>query len=314
MPKQTKVAVIGGGYLGKIHAKIYHNMPNVELAAVVDVNKDKVATISQQYQCAGFTSFDDLPTDLEAVSIVVPTSSHLSVSQFFLEKGIHTMLEKPIASSVEESERIVKQAERSGTILQIGHLERFNTGVVKLTELAHNPMFIEVHRLRTFVERATDIDVVMDLMIHDIDIVLSLVNSPLTKISATGTRVITDHIDIANARLEFENKAVANVTASRVSRNQLRRIRVFSNQHYLGLNFTNQQLEEVLPGDIPEGHNFPELISRKIEVEPKLPLNAELAHFIECIQENKQPLVTGQHGLTVVKVATQVSKKIAELI
>jgi len=314
MPKRTKVAVIGVGYLGKIHARIYHDMPNVELVAVVDVDKDTVTAVSRQYRCAGLTSLDALPADLEAVSIVVPTSLHLPVSQFFLEKGIHTMLEKPIAPSVEESERIVNQAQRSGTILQIGHLERFNAGVMKLAELAHNPRFIEIHRLGTFVERATDVDVVTDLMIHDIDIVLSLVNSPLKKISASGTRVITDYVDIANARLEFENKAVANVTASRVSRNRFRRIRVFASQRYLGLDFSDQQLEEVLPGEIAEGGRFPELISRKIAVEPQLPLNAELAHFIECVQENKQPLVTGQHGLTAVKVAEKVRQKIAESI
>ena len=308
---KTKVAVIGVGYLGKIHAKIYHAMENVELVAVVDTDANAVETVCRQFGCQGVTRIEDLPSGIDAVSIVVPTSFHLGVSEHFLKQKIHTMLEKPIAASVSESQQIVDMATNSGAILQIGHLERFNAGVMKLAELAENPRFIEVHRLGTFVERATDVDVVTYLMIHDIDIVLSLVDSPLRHVSATGTSVVTDHVDIANARLEFENGAVANVTASRVSRTQFRRIRVFSKQHYLGLNFSDQQLEEVLPGEVKPGSRFPELINRKIDVEPQLPLNAELEHFIDCVQNNKIPLVTGEHGLVAVKVADIVRQKIA---
>ncbi|NKB62848.1 MAG: gfo/Idh/MocA family oxidoreductase [Gammaproteobacteria bacterium] len=310
--RKTKVAVIGVGYLGKIHARIYHAMGNVDLVAVVDTDIQAVESVCEQFGCQGMTRIEDLPRDIEAVSIVVPTSLHLPVSEYFLQRKVHTMLEKPIAPSVVESQKIVDAAEESRAILQIGHLERFNAGVMKLAELADDPRFIEVHRLGTFVERATDVDVVTDLMIHDIDIVLSLVDSPLCHVSATGTSVVTDHVDIANARLEFENGAVANVTASRVSRNQFRRIRVFSRQHYLGLNFADQQLEEVLPGEIKPGSRFPELINRKIDVKPQLPLNAELDHFIQCVQTNAPPLVTGHHGLVAVKVAEIVRQKIAD--
>lgn len=309
--RKIKVAVIGVGYLGKIHAKIYQGMPNVDLVAVVDTSSSAVNAVCEQFGCQGFTNVEDLPRDIDAVSIVVPTSLHLPVSEFFLRRKIHTMLEKPIAPSVVESQKIVDMAEESGAILQIGHLERFNAGVMKLAELAANPRFIEIHRLGTFVERATDVDVVTDLMIHDIDIVLSLVDSPIRHISATGTSVVTDHVDIANARLEFDSGAVANVTASRVSRSQFRRIRVFSKQHYLGLNFADQQLEEVLPGEVKPGGRFPELINRKIHVEPQLPLDAELDHFIQCVENNTTPLVTGQHGLVAVQVAEMVRQKIA---
>ena len=309
--KPVRVAVVGVGYLGKIHAKIYHTMPNVELVAVVDTNQSSVDQVVSNYGCQGYADVESLPEDLDAVSIVVPTSLHLPVAKYFLDRKIHTMLEKPIAPSVEESQAIVDAANQAGAILQIGHLERFNAGVMKLAELAKHPRFIEIHRLGTFVERATDVDVVTDLMIHDIDIVLSMVDSPLEHISATGTSVVTDHVDIANARLEFADGAVANVTASRVSRSQFRRIRVFSRQHYLGLNFSDQQLEEVLPGEIAPGARFPELIHRKIPVEPQLPLNAELAHFIDCVKYNTTPLVTGEHGLVAVQVAEKVRKKIA---
>ena len=207
-------------------------MPGVDLVAVVDTNSDNIDAVAEQYGCQGLTNSNELTSEVDAVSIVVPTSAHLDASRPFLEAGVHTMLEKPIAPSVEESKQIVELANKHGAILQIGHLERFNAGVMKLAELADKPRFIEAHRLGQFVARATDVDVVTDLMIHDIDIVLSLVKSELNHVSATGTPVVTNHVDIANARLEFANGAVANVTASRVSRNQFRRIRVFAQDCY----------------------------------------------------------------------------------
>ncbi|WP_424946196.1 Gfo/Idh/MocA family protein [Candidatus Spongiihabitans sp.] len=311
MPKPIRVAVVGVGYLGRIHAKIYANMDNVELVAVVDADPSVAAGIAAKHNCRALTRTCGLESQIDAVSIAVPTSLHLAVARSFLEAGVPTLLEKPVAPSVAESAEIVELAKDNGALLQIGHLERFNAGVMKLAELAGSPRFIEVHRLGEFVERATDVDVVTDLMIHDIDIVLSLINSELTHISATGTRVITDHVDIANTRLEFDNGAVANVTASRVSRSQFRRIRVFSHDLYLGLNFSDQQLEQVKPGKIKSGGKFPELVHRNIEVTPQRPLNAELAHFIDCVAHNKQPLVSGDDGLLAVKVAQRVREKIA---
>ena len=311
MSKPIRVAVVGVGYLGRIHAKIYANMDNVELVAVVDADQSVAASIADKHNCQALTCTSGLESQIDAVSIVVPTSLHLAVSRSFLEAGVHMLLEKPVAPSVAESAEIVELARKNGVILLIGHLERFNAGVMKLAELASSPRFIEAHRLGEFVERATDVDVVTDLMIHDIDIVLSLIHSELTNISATGTQVITDHVDIANTRLEFDNGAVANVTASRVSRSQFRRIRVFSHEMYLGLNFSDQQLEEVKPGKIKSGSKFPELLHRNIEVTPQLPLNAELAHFIDCVSHNKQPLVSGDDGLLSVKVAQLVREKIA---
>ncbi len=312
MFKPIRVAVVGVGYLGRIHAKIYHAMDNVELVAVVDTDCATAHSIAEQYHCQALTSTAGLESQIDAVSIAVPTSLHLTVARPFLQAGVDMLLEKPVASSVAQSSEIVELARKNRAILQTGHLERFNAGVMKLAELATNPRFIEVHRLGKFVERATDVDVVTDLMIHDIDIVLSLIDAELTDISATGTQVITEHVDIANARLEFANGAVANVTASRVSRNQFRRIRVFSHDMYLGLNFSDQQIEEVRPGNIESGNKFPELIHRNIEVTPQLPLNAELAHFIDCVVHKKPPLVSGEDGLLAVKVAEQVRTRIAQ--
>lgn len=313
----VNVAVVGAGYLGRIHARIYHNMTEANLVAVVDIDRASAATVAAKYDCVAMKSVEELLGEqlgltIDAVSIVVPTSVHLPVSRPFLERGIHMMLEKPIAPTVEESAEIVELANKHDAMLQVGHLERFNAGVMKLAELCAAPRFIEVHRMGKFVERATDVDVVTDLMIHDIDIVLSLVPAALKSISATGANVITDHVDIANARLEFENSTVANVTASRVSRNRFRRIRAFSRDHYLGLNFADQQIEQVRTGDKSRHSAFPSLIEEKVKVEPQLPLNAELAHFIQCICNKQQPLVSGEDGLTAVRVAARVKDEIAK--
>ncbi len=313
MTGPVNVVVVGVGYLGRIHAKIYHEMREAVLVAVVDTDKEAADAIAGKYRCRAFYHLDaffDSGMDFQAVSVVVPTSMHPAVALPFLERGVHMMLEKPVASTVSESESIVHQARRQGVILQVGHLERFNAGVMKLAELARDPRFIEVHRLGEFDGRASDVDVVTDLMIHDIDIVLSLVPSELTAVSANGTPVITDHADIANARLEFANGAVANVTASRVSRSRFRRIRVFASEHYLGLNFTDQQLEEVRPGEPDPENGYPRLVERCIEVNPQLPLNAELAHFIDCVQTGARPLVSGEDGLLAVQVADLVKQKI----
>ncbi len=307
-----RVAVVGVGYLGRIHAKIYHNMKNVRLVAVVDSDEGATSAVAENYHCQALTSTAGLEKQIDAVSIAVPTSLHLAVSRPLLQSGVHTLLEKPIASSVAESSEIVRLANENQAILQIGHLERFNAGVMKLGELAADPRFIEVHRLGKFVERATDVDVVTDLMIHDIDIVLSLMKANLKNIFATGSQVITEHVDIANARLEFANGSVANVTASRVSHTQFRRIRVFSQGKYLGLNFSDQQLEEVKPGEIKPGNGFPELVHRQIEVTPQSPLDAELAHFIQCVAQNKRPLVAGEDGLIAVEVAAMIRQKITD--
>ena len=307
-----RVAVVGVGYLGKIHAAIYHGMADVDLVAVVDIDRRVVERAAAEYGCAAFESASELIGKVEAVSIAVPTSAHLAVAEVLLSNGIHALLEKPVAPSVEESRVIVDLAAANGLILQIGHLERFNAGVMKLAELADDPRFIEVHRLGAFVERATDVDVVTDLMIHDIDIALSLVPAGLKSVAAAGARVITEHIDIANARLEFDNGAVANVTASRVSRNRFRRIRVFSRDGYLGLNFTDQQLDHVFPEANKSGGAFPKLVERRLEVEPQLPLNAELAHFVDCVRHRRKPLVSGEDGLLAVQVAQQVRRKITE--
>jgi predicted dehydrogenase len=220
------------------------------------------------------------------------------------------LLEKPVASTLEDAQAIVETAKKSGTILQVGHLERFNAGIMALADQVNEPRFIEAHRLGPFVARATDVDVVIDLMIHDIDIILSLVKQKLKSISATGTPVLTDHVDIANARLEFENGAVANVTASRVSNKKFRRIRVFGRNSYRAINFVDQQLEVAYPGEIPEGQKYPEIVYETHSITPTQPLDAELEHFVDVVRRGGQPLVSGEDGMEALRVAMLVTESI----
>ncbi len=310
MVKPLRIGVIGVGYLGRIHARIYANMPEVDLVAVVDADAGTANTVADELGCRAATESLALVGCVDAVSVVVPTSSHEQVACPYLDAGIHVMLEKPIAASVEQGRRIITSATRSGAILQIGHLERFNSGFRVLAERVHSPRFIEVHRLGAFVERATDVDVVTDLMIHDIDIVLHLVPSQLHSVVAVGTAVITEQVDIANARLQFCNGAVANITASRVSDKRFRRIRVFSDGCYHALDFTNQQIDIVKPGIAEPGVRFPPMIRESLRVEAVKPLDAELEHFIQTIRSGGQPSVGGEEGLAALAVVERVLQEI----
>ena len=261
-----RVGVVGVGYLGRFHARIYNDMPGVELVGVADTNHETADRVASEYETRAFYDPLALLDEVDVVSVVVPTSLHRQIAIPYLEKGVHMLLEKPVASTLEDAKVIVETARKHGATLQIGHLERFNAGIMALADDVNEPRFIEAHRLGPFVERATDVDVVTDLMIHDIDIILSLVGEKLASISATGTPVLTNHVDIANARLEFVNGAVANVTASRVSRKKFRRIRVFGRNSYRAINFVDQQLEVAYPGDIPEGQSAVKIVVRAMDV------------------------------------------------
>ena len=314
MADKLRVGVVGVGYLGKFHARIYSHMPDVELVGVADLDVDTASAIAEEYHCAAYTDARQLLGKVDAVSIVVPTVSHLAVAEPFLKDGVHMLMEKPIAPNIEEGARLVELAEGSGAILQVGHLERYNAGVMALIERVEKPRFIEVHRLGTFVERATDVDVVTDLMIHDIDIVMALVDAKIKDIAAVGTSVLTDHVDIANARLEFDNGAVANVTASRVSNKRFRRIRVFSKASYYGLDYADQQLEIVRAEPNVADSERPNIVSETLPLEPKPPLDAELADFVNAIRQGTTPPVDGRVGLEALRVALLVKEKIASCI
>ena len=311
--ENIRVGVVGVGYLGKFHAKIYANMEGVDLVGVADSDSATAHKIAEQYGCQAYTNSENLLDKVDAVSIVVPTVYHLDIARPFLEAGVHMLMEKPVAPSYEESLQLVELAEKAKVVFQVGHLERFNAGVMALADRVKNPRFIEAHRLSPFAARATDVDVVTDLMIHDIDIILSLVKSDIEQINAAGTPVITNHIDIANVRLGFKNGAVANVTASRVSTKRYRRIRIFEQQYYYGLNYDDQQLEVATASPPKDDNSWPEITNEIIHLEPCLPLDAELAAFIHSIRTNTQPLVTGRVGLEAVRVANIIQENMSAL-
>ena len=305
MADKLRFAVIGVGYLGRFHALIYSRLPDVALVGVVDTDPERARAVAQEAGCAVFASLEDVASQVDAVSVVVPTTAHLAVAEPLLRRGIHMLLEKPIAATREEGKRIVDLADQGGAILQIGHLERFNAGVMALAEHIDHPRFVEIQRMGEFVERATDVDVVSDLMIHDIDIILSLMGSELQSVSAVGTPVLTNRVDIANARLEFANGAVANVVASRVSDRKTRRIRVFQERKYLSLDFIEQTIDIAYP-HLAAGATRPEIVRERIQVVPVKPLDREIEAFVACVREHRRPLVDGRVGLEALDVALKV--------
>jgi len=310
MTDVIRVGVVGAGYLGRFHARIYATLPQVKLVGIADVDPAAAETSARAHNCAAFTDARELIGKVDAVSVVVPTIHHLTVARPLLESGVHMLMEKPIAATEGEGLALVELAEQSGVVFQVGHLERYNAGLCALMERVTNPRFIEATRIGVFVDRATDVDVITDLMIHDIDIVLALVESPLTGVEATGVAVLTEHIDIANARLSFGNGVVANLTASRVSNKKQRRIRVFGHHAYYALDSGEQSLEVVRAVEAPGGGR-PVIESERPAIEPQLPLDAELADFVEAVRNRRTPRVGGRTALEALRVALMVKEKIA---
>jgi len=312
MSNKTRVGVVGVGYLGQIHARIYHGMENVELVALADTKLNHIQSLAQEYNCKATDNYLELIDQVDAVSIVVPTSAHFDVAQPFLEAGTATLLEKPIAATVQEARRLVDIAAQNDAPFLIGHLERYNPALRAVAAQVADPRYIEVHRLGTFVERATDVDVITDLMIHDLDLVLSLVDEEPDDVQAIGAPVITDHVDLANVRLSFPGGAVANLTASRVANKRFRRFRVFGPEGYYGINLMDQELDIVTKGDTPEGEQFPSLEMQQKTFDGEQPLQVELAHFVDVARGNAMPMVTGLQGLQALELAEQVQSIMRE--
>ncbi len=306
MTKKTRVGVVGVGYLGQIHARIYDQMPNVDLVMLADTRLDEISAVAEKYGCKATSNHLEMLDLVDAVSIVVPTSAHYDVAQPFLEAGIATLIEKPIAATVDEARKLVDLAAQNEAPFLIGHLERYNPALRAVAAKVAEPKYIEVHRLGTFVERATDVDVITDLMIHDLDLVLSLVDEEPVDVQAIGASVITDHVDLANVRLAFPGGAVANITASRVSNKRFRRFRIFGPEGYYGINLMDQELDIVTKGDTPEDGNFPSLEVEHVSFDAEQPLQVELGHFIEVAQGQAMPMVTGLQGLRALQLADQI--------
>ena len=315
--------IIGVGHLGAIHARVTSQMESLDLVGVYDTDIARCREIADTVGVTCFERMEDLLDAVEAVSIVVPTVHHFKVAKLALEHGCHIFLEKPITGTVDEAKEIVRLAEKAGKKLQVGHIERFNPAVLSLKDYALEPMFIEAHRLSPFNPRGTDVSVILDLMIHDLDIILSLMKSPLRCIEASGVSVVSDTEDIANVRLTFENGAVANITTSRISVKAMRKMRVFQKNMYIAIDFLQKQSEVFqLDGDgAASGKGLPVATigagDRKKQVfyaRPEVPevnsMELELARFAQAIERGEHTPVTGEDGMRALEVAATILQKI----
>ena len=310
MSDRLRVGVVGVGHLGQHHARVYAELENCTLVGVADVDIERGREIAGRHDTKFYEDYTDLCQDVDALSIAVPTEYHHAVGMECLRQGIHVLIEKPIARTVEEADQLIELAAQQQRVIQIGHTERFNAAVVELARIVEKPAFIESNRLSPFPERSTDIDVVLDIMIHDIDIILSLVKSPVKKLEAVGVPVITSKIDIANTRLEFESGCIANVTASRVSLKQERKLRMFQPEKYISLDYQAQSLHVVEIKHPELRHDFPNarptIIPHQVNVTKQEPLKAELEAFVDCVYTGGDPVVSGNDGRNALKAAFQI--------
>lgn len=305
--KKIRTAVIGVGYLGKYHAEKYADLPHSELVAVCDIDPERCHSKANELNVKSVINYQSLLGLVDAVSIAVPTPLHHRVGRFFLDNRVHVLLEKPIATSLEEADDLISAAQKNKAILQIGHLERFNSAVKAVESQISNPRFIESLRLAPFKLRGSDVNVVLDLMIHDIDIIQSIVKADIQNISASGASVLSPYIDIANARIEFSNGCVANVTASRVNLKTKRKLRIFQHDNYIAIDLDHKKIaihrkgtQEMYPG-IPE-------ITRQVErFEKGDALLDQISAFLDSIIHNKLPLVSGEEGKRALATALEIS-------
>jgi predicted dehydrogenase len=308
--KRLRVGVVGAGYLGKFHAEKYSQMNDVELVGVADFNKAEAEKVSGELKTKAYADHRDLIGKVDAVSVVVSTPSHYRVSRDFLENDIDVLIEKPITTTVQEADELVGISEARGLIIQVGHLERFNPAILALKNIVKNPRFIESHRLSVFKERGTDVSVVLDLMIHDIDIISGLVGSEIKNIHAAGIPVITGLVDIANTRIEFRNGCVANVTASRISMKNERKIRLFQQDAYISVDFANHDITIVRKKEGSVESIIPGMDVNKISFEKSDALRDELSAFVKSVKSREVPEVTGQVGRDALRVALSVMEQI----
>jgi predicted dehydrogenase len=308
-----RVAVIGVGHLGKHHARILSSLPGVELVAVVDTNQARAAEVAAAHGARALFDYRELPGQVDAVTIAVPTELHGDIALPFLKAGVPVLVEKPMARTLAEADQLIEAAADAGVVLAVGHTERFNPALDAARPLITDPRFIEVHRLGTFPERSLDIDVVFDLMIHDLDVVLSLVDSDVEALEAVGVPVITNRVDIANARLRFANGCIVNLTASRISRDRVRKIRFFQPSTYVSIDYATQKVEvyRLVKGGAPldAARGRPSIEGGELDVPAEEPLTRELADFADAIASRRAPRVTGEAGRRALALAQEITDK-----
>ena len=325
MNKKTKIGVIGVGHLGEHHTKHYSNINGANLIGVFDLNQDRCKAVATKYAIKAYETLGDILSNAEAISVVTPTEEHKKVAEQCIKKGKHVFIEKPITKTVAEAELLIALAKEKGTIIQVGHIERLNAALLPLEEFDINPKYIEVQRLAPYMSRGTDVPVVLDLMIHDIDLVLALVKSPVREISANGISIMTNSVDMANARIQFQNGTVANITSSRVAKDRVRKMKVFQQDLYITVDFLRSLTEvyRVMDADKsdPSAIMSAPLVSKgrhrqifyeKPAIKKQDALKMELENFIEAAQGKVKPIVDGNAGKEALDLALQIHNKILE--
>jgi predicted dehydrogenase len=323
-----KAAVIGTGHLGKIHAKLWKEVEGAELVGIYDVNAEEANRFAAEIGVKAFNDLNELIAASEGLSIVTPTVTHFDVAKKAIEAGKHVLIEKPITTTVEEADELISLAKQKNVKIQVGHIERFNPALMAIEPYISDPRFFESHRLAQFKPRGTDVAVVLDLMIHDIDVILSLVKSPVRSVEASGVAVVSDEIDIANARITFENNAVANVTASRISQNPMRKLRIFGRDAYVSVDFASKNAEVFRLvstddarsssslmfnlGEIDRAEKKLNIIYEKPQVNDSNPLRFELEQFCGVVLGEETPVVSGEDGAAALRVADQILKSIRD--
>ncbi|PYU51868.1 MAG: gfo/Idh/MocA family oxidoreductase [Acidobacteria bacterium] len=307
--KKIRVAVVGTGEFGRNHARVYRELDGAELVGVFDENPQRAAAVAAEFQTLVLTRIEELPGRAEAASVAVPTVAHAEVGCRLLGMGLDVLVEKPMAVNLAEADALLHAAKKNGRILQVGHVERFNPAVTAVEPILNRPLFFEVHRLGVFTPRSLDVDVIYDLMIHDLDILLAMVNEPVVEVKAVGIPVLTEKVDIAHARLEFAGGAVANITASRVSTERVRKMRFFQQHEYISLDYARRDALRIgvkKPGPQPE-FGFEKLNAPAVE-----PLHAELEAFVNSSRSRKEPRTNGTAGRAALELATRVMASIQE--
>ena len=298
-----RAAVVGVGHLGQHHARILASLPGVSLAGVVDINKERAARIAGEFATSAFDDVREIG-GLDVAVIASPTRSHAAIALPLIASGVHTLIEKPVSQTLAEADALIEAARISGAVLAVGHSERFNPAVRAARPYVNDPRFIEVHRMGTQLGRSLDIDVVLDLMIHDLDLILSLVPSEVDSVEAVGVPVLTPKVDIANARVRFKNGCIANLTASRISRDPIRKIRFFQRERYLSIDSAAREVE--MYQLVPQPAGLPKIDGGKLTVPGDEPLKSELEDFVAAVREKRAPEVSGEQGRAALALALRI--------
>lgn len=308
MTERIPVAVVGVGYVGQFHAEKYAASDKADLRAVVDIDPTRARSVAEKCQTRALVDYQDLFGQVRAVSVAVPTALHHQVTADFLRRRIDVLVEKPMAAELADGRELVQLAAAGGAILQVGHLERFNPAIRKLEGVITEPKFVECHRLAPFVERGTDVNVVLDLMIHDIDVITSLVRSPVEQVEAVGVPVLTEKPDIANARIRFSSGCIANITASRVSLKRERKVRFFQSNAYISIDY-DQRRAQIFYKPAP-GATWLDIRGENVEIQEGDALADEIDSFLHCVRTRSTPLVSGADGLRALEIAAMISAQI----